>query len=115
MPPSDTMSSLTSEHYGVIGIALLLHIVCIQYNITQAAKPIRIYVHNAEVISRGRNHKPIQNVGGYLVADFDLWKVMQQLLDTLPISVNLIWVASHQDENESGQTISRDHTNATFN
>lgn len=104
-PTTDTMSSLTTEQYGALGVVLLLHMVCIIHKITASDHVVDIYLDNEEVTKRGGQSEKPMNVSSYLAADFDVWQLIVDLIQALPISARLRWVKGHQDLNNKGETI----------
>ena len=104
-PSSDSMTSQTTEHYGLLGNVILLHCICSSHDIkSEDNAKIVLYIDNKEVGERGnRNFEP-QNVSEYLTSDADLWALTSKLIKCLPIIVEIQWIKSHQDTNSDGQT-----------
>ena len=106
-PNSDDMSSLTTEHYGLIGLLVILHILCKQYKLCreECFGVLIIYIDNRTVIERGMKRQELVNISDYVVPDQDLWSLTTELIDALPITIHLRWVRGHQDTNTFGETI----------
>ena len=106
-PESDGMSSLTTEHYGLIGLLVILHIVCKKYKLCrdECFDSVTIYIDNKTVVERGKVEQTLINLRDYAVPDQGLWSITTELLAALPIAVELKWVKGHQDTNEHGAKI----------
>ena len=102
-PTSDAMTSQTTEHYGLLGIVLLLHCISIAHNIRKKDEAkIQIYIDNKEVSERGNRKYNPQNVSEYLQPDSDLWALTTNLITILPIEIKVEWIRSHQDSTNYG-------------
>ena len=55
-PTSDSMSSMTTEHYGLLGLLVLLHRICKKFRLCQEEcfDSVIIYIDNKTVVERGR-------------------------------------------------------------
>ena len=106
-PDSDDMSSMTTEHYGLIGLLVTIHILCKKYKLRreECFDEITIFIDNQTVISRGKERQELINLSDYSVPDQDLWQVTTDLIDALPVEIKLKWVKGHQDTNTHGDKI----------
>ena len=106
-PDSDDMSSMTTEHYGLMGILVLLHLICKRFKIgsNESFGKVTIYIDNKTVVTRGQIKQELINLSDYHVPDQDLWSTTTELINALPIVVSLKWVRGHQDTNEFGEKI----------
>ena len=106
-PDSDRMSSLTTEHYGLIGLLVTLHIVCIKYKLCreECFDHVVILIDNKTVVKRGNKRQEIINLSDYSVPDQDLWQLTTELIEKLPIAIKLCWIRGHQDSNQYGEKI----------
>ena len=106
-PKSDDMSSQTSEHYGLLGLLCVLHAICIKYKLqaNECFGKVDLYIDNKNVVARGNNPAPTVNLSDFLLPDYDLWALTSNLIDALPISIECIWIKSHQDVNEYSEKI----------
>ena len=88
-PESDDMSSLTTEHYGLIGLLVLLHGLCICFRLCQdeCSDQVVIYVDNNTVVKRGNNEQQLMNISDYSVPDQDLWSLTTDIINALPIYI----------------------------
>jgi ribonuclease HI len=104
-PNSDTMSSTTTESYGLIGVLILLHIICIKYQLCseECFGAVKIYIDNKIVVERGNTTQELINLSDYNIPDQDLWTMITDLRKRLPIKVNIEWIKGHQDENKFGK------------
>ena len=67
------MSSQTSEHYGVIGIVVMLIIFTVKYGIPPGRHTIDIWMDNAEVLRRtGIDKQGTLKLSDYDVTDYSL-------------------------------------------
>ena len=106
-PASDDMSSLTTEHYGVIGLLILLHALCKKYMLCEEEcfGRINIYVDNKTVVDRCNKEQECINISDYSVPEQDLWKMTTELISKLPIKINVEWIKGHQDVDRYGNRI----------
>ena len=92
-----TISSLRTEHYGFLAIATCVWILCKRYNVTDGH--FTSAVDNSAVVTRITSGLDgLETASRYLTTDYDLWKETLDLLDSLPVTVNLRHVKGHQDE-----------------
>ena len=106
-PESDDMSSMTTEHFGMIGLLVLLHVICIQYSLVEEEcyDKVIIYVDNKTVVERCNTTQNLMNLSDYSVPEQDLWSLTTELIKKLPISIDIVWVKGHQNENKFGDII----------
>ena len=106
-PESAEMSSLTTEHYGLIGLLTILHILCKKYRLRreECFDEVKIYIDNKTVVERCKKEQDLINLSDYSVPDQDLWSLTTELLKKMPIKVEVRWVRGHQDENRYGEKI----------
>ena len=106
-PKSDDMSSMTTEHYGLIRLLVTLHMICLRYSLCQEEcfNAVLIYVDNKTVVERCNKKQVLINLSDYSVPDQDLWALTTELLEKIPIRLEIRWVQGHQDENRRGNKI----------
>ena len=106
-PDSDDMSSMTTEHYGLIGLLVILHIICKKFKLCkdECFDEVTIYIDNKTVIARGDERQNLINLSDYSVPNQDLWQLTTELMDAMPIVIKLKWVRGHQDTNIYGDRI----------
>ena len=106
-PDCDRMSSLTTEHYGLIGLLVTLHLISIKYKLCreECFDQVVILVDNKTVVERGNKKQEIINLSDYAAPDQDLWMLTTELIEKLTISIELKWIRGHQDSNEFGERI----------
>ena len=106
-PCSDDMSSTTSEHYGLLGLLVLLHILCNKYKLCQEEcfGRVVVYIDNKTVVTRGNEAQSPVNLSDFAIPDQDLWALTSELINKLPIRMTIKWVKGHQDENRFGEKI----------
>ena len=106
-PTSDDMSSLTTEHYGLIGLLIMLHGLCKRFRLCrdECFDQVIIYIDNNTVVKRGTEEQSLMNIRDYAVPDQDLWSLTTELIQSLPIDIELQWIRGHQDTNEYGQCV----------
>jgi hypothetical protein len=80
-PASDKMSSSPAEHYGAIGILLVLIVLLHHFDALDTKLPsLVLLIDNEEAVNRGNRLKPLfLNIGRYLTHDFDLWNLLSHL------------------------------------
>ena len=107
IPTSPLSSSLTAEHYGLITLAVILHIIYItefkqdigEVGSCSEAQPITVYIDNKETVKRGNRLNPTRlSLKEYLVPDYDLWELSNGIIRMLPFTIACEWVKSHQDD-----------------
>ena len=106
-------SSLTSEHYGLLALGALLHLVC-ALKFQQAHShggairlaPISVFIDNKELVKRGNRTKTTRlTLKEHSVSDYDLWELTNDMLRSLPVRINCEWVKSHQDDDKPVQEL----------
>ena len=102
-PHSSNLSSTTTEIYGYIAAVILLHVVCISHGITEGA--CTIYIDNQTAGKRGEEDLYLQNIGDFLISDYDISALLRQMKKALRPSMTYQWVNSHQDELPTGEPI----------
>jgi hypothetical protein len=98
-PASDKMSLSPAEHYGAIGILLVLIVLLHHFDALDIKLPsLVLLIDNEEVVNRGNRLKPLfLNVGRYLTHDFDLWNLLSHLQSHLKLMIHFEWIKGHQD------------------
>ena len=104
---SDTMSSQTSEHQGLIGLLCILHAVCIKYLLNEGEcwGEVIVLIDNKNVVERANKAQDPFNVSDYQIPDQDLWAITSALIKSLPIRLQCRWIRGHEDTNERGEKI----------
>ena len=103
-PYSLSMSSLTTEHYGLLTAGVLLRIIIATMFTSAERKLLQhnsypIYIDNAEVVKRGNKVQPVRlTLKAHSIPEFDLWELTNCILSALPFRLQCEWVKSHQDE-----------------
>jgi ribonuclease HI len=112
-PLSNMMSSMTTESYGLIGLLILLHVVCIKYSLCreECFGEVIIYIDNKTVVERGNKAQDLINLSDYRIPDQDLWSLTTDLIRKLPIAVKIEWIKGHQDLNKNRETINGPYSN----
>ncbi len=106
-PRSNNMSSLTTEHFGVIGLAVILHVLCAVFEITDQDRvpDLTLVIDNAQVSDRILTQPEPFNTGDYISPEMDLWLLQWQLLDNLPFFLRPHLLKSHQDTTPAGHRL----------
>jgi hypothetical protein len=94
---SDTISSLRSEHYGVMAALIILLAIEWKYSIT-ATGCILMHIDNMEVVNRtkyGVSDKMAAEK--HVKTDFDVWLETHRITAMLETMVCVKWVKGHQD------------------
>ena len=106
-PESDDMSSTTTEHYGLLGLLVLLHILCKKYQLCkeECFGEVVIFIDNKTVVTRSNEAQVSVNLSDFAKPDQDLWSLTTELVDKLPIKIVIKWVKAHQDVNQYGEKI----------
>ena len=71
-----------------------------------------IYIDNKAVVERGNIRQDIINISDYAVPDQDLWLITTELIEALPIKLDIRWIRGHQDSDEHGDKIHGPYTRA---
>ena len=99
-PRSTEMTSLTTELHGIIANLVILKLLEKKHDNlqTQYVFTYKITADNKEALKKG-NEVPLPlNIGETLKGDYDLWKLMHEIQQSLRGKVKYIWVKGHQDE-----------------
>ena len=105
---------MTTEHYGLLGLLILLHGICKKYKLCkeECFDSVVIYIDNKAVVERGNIRQDIINISDYAVPDQDLWLITTELIEALPIKLDIRWIRGHQDSDEHGDKIHGPYTRA---
>lgn len=106
-PRSDSMSSLTTEHCGLIGLLVILHILCRMYLLQEdeCFGSVVIWIDNKQVVERSNTAQEMINISDYAAPEQDLWSLTTELIAKLPIRVEIRWIKGHQNQNNKGEPI----------
>ena len=106
-PKSDDMSSMTTEHFGLIGLLVILHLLCVKFSLCkeECYDTVVVYIDNKTVVDRSNKRQELINISDYSVPDQDLWALTTELIEKLPIALEIRWIKGHQDENMHGEKI----------
>ena len=105
-PLSSKTSSMTSEKYGVL--ATLICIKCIfqqHHDGRHLEKNICVITDNLEVVNRANERPRPMNISETMVPEYDLWVLLWELIDAIPIKIKIQWIKGHQNENEKNEII----------
>ena len=58
---------------------------------------VLFFLDNAEVLSRGLSNAKGRNISLYLKNDYDYWRLLRSLITSLPFSINLQKIKSHNN------------------
>jgi len=81
------ISSLRTEHGGVMGVLLLLYAMQIFYPHIPLPLELKIYVDNSEVVRRGARDLPSLGLKQQLVLDYNLLATTVRLLEVIPCAI----------------------------
>ena len=97
LSPHNSVTSQQAEHYGVLGILLLLLLFSIQScTLQQSFPPVTVWINNFHTQQCLENPLlSFDSIKYYVSTDIDLW----QLMNFLFISITSKWVKAHQDDN----------------
>ena len=94
----DTISSLRSEHFGVLAALILLLAVEWKHSI-EPTGCILMHIDNMEVVNRTKyGVNDLMSAEKYVKTDFDVWNETHQITKMLKTIVCAKWVRGHQDE-----------------
>ena len=97
---------MTSEKYGVL--ATLICIKCIfqqHHDGRHLEKNICVITDNLEVVNRANERPRPMNISETMVPEYDLWVLLWELIDAIPIKIKIQWIKGHQNENEKNEII----------
>ena len=104
-PTSPAMSSLTTEHYGLLSLGVILHLVVLttftsdDMRTTAPIPPVTVYIDNQALVKRGAKLTPVRlTLKAHSVPDFDLWELTNEILKSLPFCLKCEWIKGHQDD-----------------
>jgi hypothetical protein len=101
-PVATTMTSQTTEHYGLLSLLTIVMIICATNQLDERSirrKILTIWVDNREVVRRcSYTQKQLNSISQYVCTDYELWMMIRRMIDTIPIKINIQWVKAHQDQ-----------------
>ena len=104
-PLSTTMSSLTVETYGILANLLILKIISTIIK-DDTRKPIILLIcDNKEVINRCQKEPETIKSNQTMVPEYDLWKMLWDIIPTINANLKFTWQPGHMDELETGEKI----------
>ena len=102
-PHATQLSSTTTEIFGFMAATILIHVLCISYDITTGA--CTVYIDNREAGKAGTEDLSLLNISDYLVPNYDVSALLRQLITSTQVDIKCEWVKSHQDELPTGERI----------
>jgi len=98
-PRSNDSSSLTSEMYGILANLLIICLLEKKYRQTKAKKAkYMIICDNKEALKRAQSTPDPMNISETLVSEYDLWKLISEIRQTIKGNLTFRWVKGHQNE-----------------
>ena len=97
-PHSPQMSSTTTELYGLLGAVLSVFLITSGHNITSSKCPITIYADNEQAINKAKQLQPPLNISETDADDYDIWRLMIDIQQHIPIKLHFQWTKGHQNE-----------------
>ena len=107
-PKTNSMTSMTSEIFGIAATALLTLIVYKQHQdeIDRSTKnKVVIYSDNKEAIGRVNDENDPLNVSAHIQKEYDIAQLIKRIQQVLPFRLVCSWVKGHQDELKNGRKI----------
>lgn len=99
VPLSNKITSLTSEMYGIIATLLCVYIIeSVHYSELTTNDTVNITSDNKQAIKRSKKRPTLLNIGETLVAEYDLWKLIWEIQDSIHARVTFSWIKGHQNE-----------------
>ena len=96
---------MTVETYGVIANLILLESLS-KINTKKKGSPrIKIITDNKEVIKGCNNPPEIINANQTMVLEYDLWRLIWDLIPKIKATLVFQWQPGHQDELKTGEKI----------
>ena len=81
------LTSLCAEHNGAITVRIVLHMLTLQWILTNDIPHVTILVDNKEVITRIQYGLPSLNIKRHLALEYNLWAESLHLANTLPFPI----------------------------
>jgi hypothetical protein len=101
-PTSNMLSSSQAEHYGLLGLLIVLFTLLSHHNEDGLGWPsLTIFIDNLEVVNRFNTAPSKMNIKQLLTHDFDLWVLLHKFKQYLCLPIEVEWLKSHQDLDES--------------
>ena len=93
-PDSDCMSSLTTEHYGLLGLLVVLHVICKMHLLTkdECFNSVIIWIDYKTVVERSTKKQEVINTSDYAVPEQDMWAITTELIKKMPIELEIRWI-----------------------
>ena len=100
------MSSLSTEHYGLlsIGVTILSILLAttfttVELELLQLCTPITVHIDNSELVKQGNKLAAVYiMLKSQSVPEFDLWELSNAILSSVPLWFKCEWVKTHQDD-----------------
>ena len=103
-PASNEMSSLPTEHFGVLAVLTSLLAITTK-NSQLKSNNVTIHLDNKEVVDRGNEKRNRRNIKHYLIKDYDLKATTREMVATLPIKeVHFKWQKGHMEIDQADET-----------
>ena len=105
-PSSTTMTSLTTEMYGILSTTILILCLTKDNRIENPSSlSVPVYCDNEQAINMCNDKKPCLNISETLQPENDLKLLIQQIQSFSPVNIKYLWIKSHQDELKCGTKI----------
>ena len=100
-PNSTTISSLTTELYGLIAYTLVMICITKHYESEDMiTKNVTVYCDNEQAVKMAKSVDPPINVSETMEPEYDLKILLQDLLEICPIKICHEWIKAHQNEDK---------------
>ena len=105
VPKTDEICSQTAEMYGYIGQLFILYIVTLLHRIKDSESTIILTTDNKETFKRASKIITPTNIKQTLATEYDQWRLLQELIQLIPLQITHKWVKGHQDEDKKKNKI----------
>ena len=107
-PQYDDMCSLVTEQYGLLALLILIYQAFsgVSDEALQGlskGNKIEVLIDNLEVVSRNKRGFQGVSLSDYNKMHYDIWRVIERLKETIPISVVVTKIEAHQNRDDKGQ------------
>jgi hypothetical protein len=96
-PRSDRLSSSQAEHYGLLGLLIVVFSLLHHFQEDGLGwPPLTVYIDNLKVVTRYDTIPAKMNIKQLLTHDYDLWQLIHEFKRFLCLPIEVEWVKSHQ-------------------
>ena len=106
VPCTNNITSLTAVMHGLLGSVLSLLLLFMQHNVQGIEKQsITLTADNKEIVKRSKEECIPTNISETWCKEYNLWKLLWNIKQVLPLQVKVEWIKGHQDKLPNGKKV----------